>query len=142
MEPHTHWVQRRALSHFTSEGRLERKGLEQAHPASWGPRIEIGSPESQFLGSLRAMLLTSRWLSSLMPLMMFSLAGDVKQDPHLLGRDGADRPISEMNKWIIGLGLFPLGLPELGKIGQGSLPSNLINHSDQKDFGAGWEIRE
>jgi len=36
-----------------------------------------------------------------------SLAGDVKQDPHLLGRDGADRPISEMNKWIIGLGLFP-----------------------------------
>lgn len=36
-----------------------------------------------------------------------SLAGDVKQDPHLLGRDVADRPISEMNKWITGVGLFP-----------------------------------
>ena len=47
-----------------------------------------------------------------------SLAGDVKQDPHLLGRDVADRPISEMNKWITGVGLFPLGLPKLGKIGQ------------------------
>ena len=25
---------------------------------------------------------------------------------------------------------------------RGSLPSNLINYSDQKDFGAGWEIGE
>lgn len=38
------------------------------------------------------------------------LAGDVEEKPHLVPRKGlvVDRPISELNKWIIGLGFISL----------------------------------